>query len=103
MQLHLLLAPDVVSALGLQLLEDLFVLFVRWWDRRLAHVIFNSAFRYLRVRGRKHLVKFPLEVFDSAGWRLFKQSFNLLAVYLDRRLLAGLFVAPFWAHSVALI
>ena len=36
MQLHLLLTPDVVPALGLELAQDLLVLFVRRWDGDLA-------------------------------------------------------------------
>ena len=44
MQLHLLLAPDVVPALGLKLLKNLFVFLVRQRNRRLTVII---QLRYL--------------------------------------------------------
>ena len=54
MKLHLLFTSDVISAFGFELSEELFVLSVSRWDRRLTLGIFNPTLRHFRLRWRSN-------------------------------------------------
>ena len=49
-ELHLLFTSDVVPALGFKLSEELFVLSVSWWYRRLTLSFRNMTLRYFGLR-----------------------------------------------------